>query len=254
VPEFHASVFKSKSYDYAVVIPVINEGERIRNQILRIKALVPRADLVIADGGSVDGSLDHKFLIEGRVRALLTKTGPGKLGAQLRIAYTWCLDEGYEGIVTVDGNGKDGVDGIEKILEKLADGYGYVQGSRYVEGGNGVNTPLDREIAGRLIHAPLLSFSGRRWLTDTTNGFRGYSARYLSDPRVGPFRDVFRGYALLFYLTVRAGQLGYPVCEVPVTRTYPVKGKTPTKISGLKGRIEILKELFDVIRNKYHPR
>jgi glycosyltransferase involved in cell wall biosynthesis len=253
LPTFESFVLGPKLNKYAIVIPVINEGERIQRQILGIKALALDADVIIADGGSVDNSLNIPFLQEGGVRVLLTKTGSGKLGAQLRMAYAWCLDEGYSGLVTVDGNGKDGLEGIKTIIAKLSEGYGYVQGSRYMQGGKAINTPLDRKIAGRLIHSPLLSFAGRRWFTDTTNGFRGYSAEYLSDPRVDPFRDVFSKYALLFYLTVRAGQLGYSTCQVPVSRSYPSKGTTPTKIAGLRGRADMMRELLDVVLKRYHP-
>ena len=253
VPAFDALPFGPKRHDYALVIPVINEGERIRRQLARIKATAPRVDVVIADGGSADGSLDPAFLTETRVRVRLTKTGPGRLGAQLRMAYAWCLDEGYAGIVTMDGNGKDGAEAIDAFVETLEAGFGYVQGSRYVRGGQAVNTPWDRKVAGRMIHAPLLSLAGRRWYTDTTNGFRGYSAAYLADPRVDPFRDVFHAYALLFYLTVRAGQLGYRTCEIPVSRSYPAQEKTPTKIAGFKGRADMMAELLDVVRGRYDP-
>jgi dolichol-phosphate mannosyltransferase len=170
------------------------------------------------------------------------------------MAYAWALDEGYQGIITVDGNGKDGVEAIGSFVEKLQAGFDYVQGSRYIAGGHAINTPIDRKIAGRLIHAPLLSLFGRHWYTDTTNGFRGYSARYLLDPRVAPFRNVFGRYELLFYLTVRAGQLGYRVVETPVTRAYPSCEKPPTKISGFRGRLSMLRELVAAAIGRFNPR
>jgi dolichol-phosphate mannosyltransferase len=254
LPAFTTRVFRPKRHLHALVIPVLNEGERIRRELERISAASPRVDVVIADGGSTDGALDDAFLTEAGVRALLTKTGPGRLGAQLRMAYAWCLDEGYAGIVTIDGNGKDGVEAIDAFVARLEAGYGYVQGSRYRPGGAAENTPLDRHIAGRLIHAPLLSLAGRRWYTDTTNGFRAYSAAYLLDPRVAPFRARFDRYAILFYLTVRAGQLGYRTCEIPVRRSYPPAQKAPTKISGLRGRISMLRELLAVVLGCYAPK
>ena len=254
VPEHATRLFGPKRHAHALVVPVLNEGDRIRRQLQRIKDAAPRVDIVIADGGSTDGSLDDAFLAAMGVRALLTKTGPGRLGAQLRMAYAWCLDEGYAGIVTVDGNDKDGMDAIDAFVTRLEQGYAYVQGSRYRPGGQAINTPLDRKIAGRLIHAPLLSLAGRRWYTDTTNGFRGYSADYLRDPRVAPFRHVFGAYALLFYLTARAGQLGYRTCEIPVRREYPRDQSTPTKITGKRARASIVYELLDVVRGRYLPK
>jgi dolichol-phosphate mannosyltransferase len=210
-------------------------------------------DVVIADGGSSDGSLDPAFLTTCGVRALLVKTGPGKLSAQLRMAYAFVLREGYEGVVTIDGNGKDSVSDIDAMVIKLRDGFGYVQGSRYTAGGRAVNTPVLRWFATRFVHAPVISIAARHWFTDTTNGYRAYSADYLLDPRVCPFRDVFNEYNLLFYLSVRASRLGYRVCEIGVTRTYPDSGRVPTKIRGFRGPLRLLSELFIVAFGGCHP-
>ena len=253
IPAFEELVLKPRQHRHALVIPVINEGERIRAQLRRIAEARPSVDVIIADGGSTDGSLDRAILEETGVRALMTKRGAGKVGAQLRIAYAWALDQGYEAVITMDGNGKDGADGIDRFVDALDRGYDYVQGSRYVRGGKAINTPLDRKIGGRLIHAPVLSLAGRRWLTDTTNGFRGYSRRYLLDPRVAPFRDVFDRYQLLFYLSIRAGQLGFRVTEIPVTRAYPADEPPPSKIGGFRGKAEHLLEVLEVALGRYHP-
>lgn len=253
VPAHEVALHGPRQHRHALVIPVINEGERIRGQLRRIAAAGLPVDVVIADGGSTDGSLDAGFIGEVGVRAVLTKTGPGKLSAQLRMAYAWCLRQGYAGIVTIDGNGKDGVEAVAAMVERLEEGCDYVQGSRYLPGGAAENTPLERTIANRLIHAPMLSLAGRHWFTDTTNGFRAYSARYLLHPGVQPFREVFSVYNLLFYLTVRAGQLGLRVAHVPVERRYPDDGKVPTKIGGLASKLALLKETFVAATGGYTP-
>ena len=253
VPAHEIALYAERRHRHALVIPVINEGARIRGQLERIKAAGLPVDVVIADGGSTDGSLDPGLVAQSGVRAVLTKTGPGKLSAQLRMAYAWCLRQGYAGIVTIDGNGKDGVEAVAEMVAKLEDGCDYVQGSRYLPGGAAENTPLERTIANRLIHAPLLSFSGRHWFTDTTNGFRAYSAAYLTHPDVRPFRDEFSVYNLLFYLTIRAGQLGLKVAHVPVVRRYPDDGKVPTKIGGFASKLALLKETVIAATGGYTP-
>ncbi|OHV77110.1 glycosyltransferase family 2 protein [Rhizobium sp. LCM 4573] len=254
IPAYNSRIFFERRHKYVLVIPVINEGERIRGQLQRIKEAVLPVDVVVADGGSTDGSLGEEYLVSRNVRALLTKTGPGKLSAQLRIAYAWCIDEGYEGIVTIDGNGKDNVEAVAEFARKLEEGYDYVQGSRYRRGGKAENTPLERTIGNRLIHAPLMSLAGRRWFTDTTNGYRAYSRRYLTDPDVAPFRSVFVNYELLFYLTVRAGQLGFRTCEIPVRRSYPKGEATPTKISSAGAKFAVLKQALAASSGKYNPK
>jgi dolichol-phosphate mannosyltransferase len=253
VPAHRTQILSPRCHDHVLVIPVINEGERIRAQLARVAAAGLPVDVVVADGGSTDGSLDLDYLAAQGVRALLTKTGPGKLSAQLRMAYAWCLDEGYEGIVTIDGNGKDNVDAVNIFVAKLREGFDYIQGSRYRPGGKAENTPLERTIGNRLIHAPILSIAGRRLFTDTTNGFRGYSRRYLLDIRVQPFREVFASYELLFYLTARAGQLGYRVCEVGVRRSYPKGEAVPTKITGAGAKWAIIRQLLGAASGRFNP-
>lgn len=253
VPAHEVALYAPRRHAHALVIPVINEGERIRGQLLRIQAAGLPVDVIVADGGSSDGSLDADFVADAGVRAVLTKTGPGKLSAQLRMAYPWCLRQGYAGIVTIDGNGKDGVEAVADMVARLEEGCDYVQGSRYLPGGAAENTPLERTIANRLIHAPLLSIAGRHWFTDTTNGFRAYSARYLLHPEVRPFRAEFSIYNLLFYLTVRAGQLGLKVGHVPVVRRYPEDGKVPTKIGGFASKLALLKEALVAATGGYTP-
>ena len=253
VPEHRCDVFAPRKFPMALVIPVINEGDRILGQLEAISKLQAPVDVIIADGGSSDGSTAPKLLKHLNVRACLTKTGPGRLSAQLRMAYAWSLREGYDGIITMDGNGKDSAEDILRILGKLRDGYDYVQGSRYHREGRAINTPLSRWIAGRFIHAPLISLASRHWFTDTTNGFRGYSSKYLSDQRTNPFRDVFMNYNLLFYLSVRASQIGYRVAEVGVTRTYPDDGNIPTKIHGIGSKLRLMGELFGAVAGRYRP-
>lgn len=253
LPEYDVLRLMPRQTRYCVLIPVINEGERIQNQLRRMKSLSLDLDVAIVDGGSTDGSLDQTFLMEQGVRMLLIKRGPGKLSAQLRIGFFELLKEGYEGIITVDGNGKDGVEAIPRMAERLAEGYGFIQGSRYAAGGEAVHTPLDRALGVKLVHAPLLSLAAGRRYTDTTNGFRGFSRVLLLDPRVQTFRAVFDTYNLHFYLAVRAARLGYRVCELGVRRAYPPSGLVPSKISGWKGKVEILKQLWLASTGGYDP-
>ena len=210
------------------------------------------ADIVIVDGGSTDGSLETEKLTQRGVRGLLVKTGPGRLSAQLRCAYSFALDQGYEGIVTIDGNDKDDPEAIPRFVAALEEGVDFVQASRFIEGGVAEGTPRSRDIAIRWIHAPLLRLaSGFPW-TDTTQGFRAYSRRLLLDPRVQPFRDVFATYELLAYMSYRAPRIGYRCVELPTTRRYP-PGETPTKIGGVKGNLSILAILVRTARGRFDP-
>lgn len=255
VPDFTAAEFEGRRSDYCLLIPVINEGARILTELGRAQtAGIDRVcDIVICDGGSTDGSMKHETLQLYHVNTLLTKTGPGKQGAQLRMGIYFALDRGYKGILTIDGNNKDSIEDVPEFIAKLQAGYDLVQGSRFIRGGHAINTPPVRYAAVRLVHAPLVSLGAHQWFTDTTNAYRAYSREYLTHPDVRPLRDVFVGYELLAYLSIRATQLGMKACEVPVTRAYPATGKTPTKITGFKGNSDLMKILLNALAGKYNP-
>lgn len=256
VPRFECTEYCEKTKDYVLLIPIINEGQRIIRELERAAQnnVSDYADIVICDGGSTDGCTEETRLRQLGVNTLLVKRDTGKQGAQLRMGIWWALERGYKGVVTIDGNDKDSIEDVPHFIEKLKEGYGLVQGSRFVQGGKAINTPLIRTVSVRLIHAPVISLTAGQRFTDTTNAFRAYSAEYLKDARVSPLRDVFMTYELLAYLSVRASQLGYRACEIPVTRAYPKTGKTPTKISFFKGNSELMKILIRNAFGAYSPK
>ena len=254
VPDFICNEYKPKQTKYCVLIPIINENGRIHLELKRAKkaGIDTVVDIIICDGGSTDGCTEENTIKELGVNTLLTKTGPGKQGAQLRMGFWWALKRGYEGFITVDGNNKDSVEDIPSFMGKLESGYDFVQGSRFVKGGKAINTPLLRHFAVVFIHAPIISITAGKRFTDTTNAFRAYSKKYITHPEVQPFRDVFVTYELLAFLSVRASQLGLKTCELPVTRAYPKGEKAPTKIKGFRGNNQLLKILFLNARRKYN--
>jgi dolichol-phosphate mannosyltransferase len=254
-PDFSVREFFPKKNKYAVCVFVINEGERVQKQLKQMKKFAGQIDIIVADGGSTDGSLEADFLKTVNVRALLTKLGKGKLSAQMRMAFAYVMNEGYEGVVVVDGNGKDDITAIPDFVKLLGDGFDHIQGSRFIPGGKAINTPLSRHLAVHFIHAPLLSIASRHRHTDTTNGFRAYSRALLTDPEISVFRDIFQTYELHYHLAVESARSPkkYKLIETPVTRAYPKKGKTPTKISPIKGNAHVMGVLVKAARRKYRP-
>lgn len=256
VPHYQTFEFEPKKTKYCLCIPIINEGDRIINQLEKIlnNGIDRLIDIIICDGGSTDGSTEHANLKKLGVNCLLIKKSSGKLSAQLRMGYYVALERGYEGIITIDGNGKDSIESIPLFIEALEEGYDMIQGSRYIAGGQAINTPLLRHLAVKILHVPIISYVAGFKYTDTTNGFRGYSKKYLLNPEIQPFRDIFESYELLAYLSVRAPRLGLRTKEVPVKRVYPKHGKVPTKIGFLSGNIDLLRILFDILLSRYNPK
>ncbi len=254
VPSYDIFEFSPKQHDYCVGIPLLNEGEKIKKELQTMldQGIDKIADIIIFDGNTTDGSTDHDFLKSMNINTLLIKTGAGKQGAQFRMGFDFILNRGYKGIVTIDGNNKDGVDAIPNFITELEKGQDFIQGSRFVLSGFHENTPLSRFLAVKLVHAPWISFMSGFKYTDTTSAYRGISRQFLEDTNLSIFRDIFTAYELLFYMSVMAPKLGYKVCEIPVSRVYPPKGKTPTKIT-MSGNFKIIHELWKLQTGYYLP-
>ena len=250
VPKYKEEFTQEKQHDYCIAIFVINEGQKLHKQLQRMKACNLNVDVIISDGGSTDGSTDIAALKELAVNTLLVKEELGKLGSQMRIAFSWALEKGYKGVVVIDGNNKDSVVNINDFVVKLEQGYDHIQGSRFIPGGKAVNTPISRLLGLKLLHVPMMRLASGYKCTDTTNGFRAYSKKLLLADNMAVFRDVFTSYELHYYLIIEAAKQGFKCLEIPVMRTYP-KGKVPTKISPIKGNLGVIKTLFETCMGKY---
>lgn len=222
-------------------------------QLRRMQEHAHLADVVIADGCSTDGSTEHGFLARIGVRTLLGVRERG-LGTATRAALGYALDEGYEGVVTLDGNGKDGVEAIPRFLQHLEDGWDLVQGGRFLPGGFHAHTPLERLLAIRFVMSPVLWMASGFRYDDPTNAFRALSARFLRDERLQPFRPEFVRFNLQIYLIYQAARLGFRVTQIPVKRVYPNDGTVPTKIVGWKDKWRNFSEMCGVALGRYNPR
>ena len=245
--------FAPEQSKYAVIIPVINEGNRLVSLLDRIVALqIPNQfDVIVVDGGSTDGSVAPEKLQSRGVNALLIKQSEGALGTQLQCAYDFSLNRSYLGVITIDGNNKDDPAGIFAMRSALENQVDFAQASRFIWGGKHSNTPLSRLFAVRIIHAPLLSLSSGFHWTDTTQGFRGYSRTLLENPTLNIFRKELSDYRLLFFVSHRAPKLGFRCIEIPTERLYPLGSLVPTKIRGIGDLLKVLVSLIQVVSGKY---
>lgn len=235
---------------YAVVIPVWNEGERLRSQLIAMAPHLSTCDIILSDSSSTDGSTAVEALRASGVRSLVTVHERG-VSLALRPGIAHALDEGYEGVVLMDGNGKDDPKMLGQFAKALDSGADYAQGSRYLAGGAGVNTPRVRDLLIRYVHSPLFSLACGRRFTDSTVGSRAFSRRLLTDERVRPFRSIFRDYEIYFYLGWAACRFGFRIADVPVTRSYPASGAIPTKISLRHGYWQMFRPLLLLLTRRY---
>ena len=225
------------------IVPVLNEETKIAKVLSRIpRQLVD--EVLVVDDGSTDRSVEVARWSGARVISLGATMG---VGAALHAGYRYAVDHGYDVAVTVAGNNKDAPEEIPLLLEPIAeDRADFVQGSRYLKRGAKFGPmPVYRRIATRL-HPLLFSMVARRWVTESTNGFRAVRTRILADTRLNLSQTWLQQYELEPYLYLRIIQLGYRTAEVPVTKIYPPRYSGQTKMKPIVGWWSILRPLVYV--------
>ena len=142
------------------------------------------------------------------------------IGYAIRQGYSYALDNNFDLIVVMAGNGKDDPKEIPRLTAPiLKEGIDYVQGSRFLPGGRRQKNPFLRSIFTRLFPVVWTSMTGVH-VTEVTNGFRAYKSSILNDPRINLWQSWLDGYELEYYLHYKALTLGYRFAERPVSKDY----------------------------------
>jgi dolichol-phosphate mannosyltransferase len=208
----------------AVILPVFNEGAAAADLVRRMPEAVARTYVI--DDGSTDGGCELATRPGGTVIDHGRNRG---IGAAIRTGLDAAREDGCDVAVVMAGNGKDRPEEIPLLLAKIDDGYDYVQGSRFATGGRSVRLPRMRGLLIRGFTAMFRVLSGFDG-TDVTNGFRAYRLALLDDPRIRIHQRWLDRYELEYYLHWKFITLGYRVCEVPVSKTYPARRANYSKI------------------------
>lgn len=225
-----------------ITVFCFNEEKKIGRVLARFPDKRNYAVCVMNDG-STDGSVNvvKQFPWVG----ILSHDRNRGAGAAIRTAHQYALDAGFDVFGLVAGNDKDRpVEITERLLPPiLNEGYDFVQGSRYLRGGDHGNMPFYRRIATQVVHPTLFKLITRRWITDSTNGFRCYRTKLLRDPAIDLSQEWLDKYELEPYLFYKAIRLGYKVREVPVSKIYPPHELGYTKMKPITGWWSILRPL-----------
>jgi glycosyltransferase involved in cell wall biosynthesis len=205
-----------------VVIPTYNEIDSIEQVIARVLAADRRAEVLVVDDSSPDGTGD---LVAGlaerspRVQ-LLRRGGKQGLGAAYRAGFAWGIERAYDALVEMDAD----LSHPPERLPALLDGLGHadlVIGSRYVPGGATVNWRPLRKLISRGGNGYVRLALGVP-IHDATAGYRAYRREVLEALPVSAVAS--NGYCFQVEMAHRTWQEGFRVIEVPITFTERTSG------------------------------
>lgn len=193
---------------FAVVIPVYNEAPTIRRVVLDVLTHV--SPVVIVDDGSVDNTPEQ--IADLPVTVLGNRVNRGK-GASLRQGAAHVLAQGYQSVITLDGDGQHDPADIPRLQAAAMD---YPQA--LVIGARGANDkrPKLRYAANRLADWAVTQVAGRP-ITDSQSGLRIYPRR-LFERLFTP--DADDRFAFETYALIAAAELDIPFVVVPVGAHY----------------------------------
>ncbi len=232
-----------------VIVPAFNEGVKLEMTAKRINDFLHRRKNavtihpIIADDGSSDLAPEQLAI---RFNFIYIKNAQQTgVGHVIRKAYDYGIQNGYDVLVTMAGNNKDNPDEIDRLIEPIVtDQADFVQGSRYLPGGDFGNMPRYRLFTTRFVHPWIFSFVSGRKITDSTNGFRAVRVSLLNDARISLDQEWLNHYELEPYLFYQAIRLNYRVSEVPVSKIYPEKKLGYSKMKPWVDWWSILRPLF----------
>jgi glycosyltransferase involved in cell wall biosynthesis len=152
-----------------VLIPCFNEELTIGSLVLKTKHFVDT--VLVVDDGSSDSTVE--IAQEAGAVVLSHSTNKGK-SAAIKTGFKYALENGFDYVVTIDGDGQHNPAEIQLILSELQKKtHDIVIGTRF---GPSTEMPAWRKVGKRVLDYAT-SFGNGGNLTDSQSGFRGFNKK-----------------------------------------------------------------------------
>lgn len=185
------------------VIPALNAAGTIEPVIAEAKKHIE--PVVVVDDGSTDATGD---VARGAGALVLRHDVNRRKGAALKTGFAYALENGYDGVVTLDADGQHLASEIPKFLAACAgSGADLIIGGRaHLFGGM-----LPRRRNANRFSAWCIAKTSGVPITDSQSGFRFYSANLLRGIQLRT-----DGFDMESEVIVRAGRRGFRIVTIPI--------------------------------------
>lgn len=220
-------------------IPAFDEEVAIGSVVLRARNHAD--EVLVVDDGSSDRTVAVARLAGATV---IQHDGNKGKGEAYRTFWTYARDNGFDALVTLDGDGQHDADEIPLVLALLKTGHDFVIGARW---GSSTEMPWWRKVGKRVLDygTAAASESGKGMsgqgpkVTDSQSGFRAYSRRALE--AIAPHQS---GFSVESQLLIDGHQAGLRIGETRIHCRYDVDGSTQGSFTHASGVLNDL--LFQV--------
>jgi glycosyltransferase involved in cell wall biosynthesis len=192
---------------YCVLIPAFNAAKTIGELVRRVRQ--QGQAVVVIDDGSCDQTARIASAQGALVISHLRNSGKGRA---LRTGFEYVLREGYDGVITVDGDGQHDPAAIPAFIRAgEVQHAGIVLGNRMT---NGALMPFARYVTNRLMSWLICALT-RQSIPDSQCGFRLIRKEVLADV---PLRT--KHFEIETELLLRAAVRRWKIISVPVRTIY----------------------------------
>ena len=190
-----------------VLIPVLNEAQAISAVVSSLRAC--SLDVVVIDDGSTDDS--GAIARQNGATVIRHDVKKGK-GQSLRDGFRHALEHGYDGVITMDGDGQHDAADIGQFLELVTrERPGIVVGNRMADP---LGMPRVRYLTNRFMSSLISRACGQR-IPDTQCGYRYIDSRVLREVPLAS--DDFE---IETEILMKSAKRGFRIDSVPVTTIY----------------------------------
>ena len=212
-------------YNVAATIGRIIEG--VRKQSL---------DVVVID----DGSDDHTFEVAKENGAIAFKNAANRgKGASLCYGFDYALSNGYEQVVTMDGDGQHSPKDIPAFLEAIK-----ADNDADIIVGNRMSCPEGMPFTRRItntVMSKIISCICRQRIPDTQNGFRLIRSSCLSALSLK-----CRRFEIESEILIEAARKGFKITCVPICSIYR---SSPSHINPFIDTLRFIKFIFSYVKS-----
>ncbi|HET6552828.1 MAG TPA: glycosyltransferase family 2 protein [Dyella sp.] len=212
----------------SIILPAKNEGAALKDLLPQLRAAQPGAEIIVVDDGSTD---DTRIICEQS--GVICLSSPYSMGNGAAIKRGARAASGGL-LVFMDGDGQHDPADVERLLDKLNEGYDMVVGARDW----GSQAGVGRGVANTIYNWLATRMTGHH-VADLTSGFRAV--------RAAKFREFIHllpnGFSYPTTSTMAFFRSAYPVAYVPIKAGQRV-GKS--HIKPLKDGIRFLLIIFKI--------
>ena len=220
----------SKIQKFLIIFPTYNEAEMILHALAEVQEKAPRADILVVDDGSPDGTAGKvkQAASFGTKIYILERPGKAGLGSAYREGFQWALHRGYDAVVEMDADLSHDPADVPRLIAALDEGVDMAVGSRYLNGIRILNWPQSRLWVSTFggWYARLLTGLP---MTDPTSGFKAIRRHVLEGLDWNQFTS--QGYGFQVELHFFAWQKGFQVRELPIIFTERRQGSSKMSAS-----------------------